>query len=167
MNVCKKIYRTSDGFDDMIMFSDGKSLTGLIFSDSTDKSKFGEGEERNLPVFGQTEEWLDAYFSGRDPGAAPPIDLGDLSEFRKRVTELMLEIPYGSTRTYGEIAATIAAERGVKRMSAQAVGGAVGANPVCIIVPCHRVMGAGGKLTGYGGGIQNKIALLKLEGVIK
>ncbi len=90
-----------------------------------------------------------------------------MSEFRRRVTELMLEIPYGSTRTYGEIAATIAAERGVKRMSAQAVGGAVGANPVCIIMPCHRVMGAGGKLTGYGGGIQNKIALLKLEGAIK
>ena len=70
MNVCKKIYRTPDGFDDMIMFSDGKSLTGLIFSGSTDEGKFGEGEERNLPVFVQTEEWLDAYFSRPRGGAA-------------------------------------------------------------------------------------------------
>jgi methylated-DNA-[protein]-cysteine S-methyltransferase len=77
----------------------------------------------------------------------------------------MREIPYGKTVTYGDIARAIAAKRGVGRMSAQAVGGAVGANPICIIVPCHRVMGAGGKLTGYGGGIENKKALLWLEGI--
>ena len=77
----------------------------------------------------------------------------------------MREIPYGKTVTYGDIARAIAAKRGVGRMSAQAVGGAVGANPICIIVPCHRVMGVGGKLTGYGGGIENKKALLRLEGI--
>ena len=158
-----KSYLTPDGFDDMIMYSDGESLTGLIFARSRDERKSGESEEKNLPVFDETERWLDEYFAGHDPGFTPAFDLGEISDFRKRVTEIMLGIPYGETITYGDIAMMIAKERGVARMSAQAVGGAVGSNPVCIIVPCHRVMGADGKITGYGGGISNKAALLKSE----
>lgn len=162
MTYCKS-YRTPDGFDDMIMYSDGKSLTGLIFAHSRDERKFGDCTESDLPVFADTEQWLDEYFSGKDPRFTPAFDLGKISDFRKRVTEIMLGIPYGETLTYGEIAEKIAKERGIARMSAQAVGGAVGSNPICLIVPCHRVMGAGSKITGYGGGINNKAALLKSE----
>lgn len=158
-----KSYRTPDDFDDMIMYSDGENLTGLIFARSRDERKFGESEEKDLPVFAETERWLDEYFAGRDPGFMPAFDLGEISDFRKRVTDIMIGIPYGETITYGEIAETIAKERGIARMSAQAVGGAVGSNPICIIVPCHRVTGSHGKITGYGGGISNKEALLKSE----
>lgn len=103
------------------------------------------------------------FFSGRDPGFFPPIHLTG-SDFRNRVGEIMCEIPYGKTVTYGWIADKLAKERGIGRMSAQAVGGAVGRNPICIIVPCHRVVGSNGSLTGYGGGILQKKALLELEG---
>lgn len=114
-------------------------------------------------VFELTEKWLKLYFEGKDPGFLPPYRLTG-SDFRKRVGEIMLEIPYGKTITYGDIAQKIAAERGLERMSAQAVGGAVGHNPISIIVPCHRVVGTNGSLTGYGGGMPKKVALLTLEG---
>lgn len=146
------------------MASDGESLCGLWF----DGQKYfastvkGETEDKLLPVFEQTKEWLDIYFSGNEPDFTPKLSL-DGSKFRKAVWDILLTIPYGSVMTYGEIAKILAKQRGILRMSAQAVGGAVGHNPVSIIVPCHRVVGTNGNLTGYAGGIDKKISLLKLE----
>ena len=127
-------YPTPEGFDDLLMCSDGETLTGLWFEGSRD----------------------------------PAYRMDGLTPFRKQVSDIMCEIPFGQTVTYGEIAKRIAETRNLaplptRKMSAQAVGGAVGWNPICIIVPCHRVVGANGNLTGYGGGMHNKIALLKLE----
>lgn len=114
--------------------------------------------------FAAARKWLDIYFSGKEPDFIPPISLEKLSPFRKRVCEIMLEIKYGHMLTYGGIAKRIESETG-KRVSAQAVGGAVGKNPVAIIIPCHRVIGAGGNLTGYAGGLDRKIYLLNCEGI--
>lgn len=185
-------YTTPENFDDMIMMSDGVSLCSLVFKNSPDVTKaFKRAAERekenlseeghavllknvsgsetekreDLEIFEQTREWLDIYFGGKNPDFLPSLSPGIRTEFCARVSEIMKEIPYGKTITYGEIAKRIAEEKGIKRMSAQAVGGAVGLNPVCIIIPCHRVLGAKGKLTGYGGGIKNKIGLLRLEGI--
>ena len=155
--VCK--YETPNGLDDLLMESDGKVLTGLHFVDSV----HGDCEERDLPVFRETCRWLDCYFSGRKPAFTPPYRIDGLTPFRKDVTDAMLAIPFGQTTTYGSIAAGIARKHGLAKMSAQAVGGAVGWNPICIIIPCHRVIGANGALVGYGGGIGNKIALLAHE----
>ena len=144
--------------------SDGDALAGLwldgqhIFADSLEK----EREEKLLPVFEDTCRWLDIYFSGKDPGFTPKLSVCT-TDFRKRVLEILLTIPYGKTMTYGEIAAQIAREKGLKQMSAQAVGGAVGHNPISLIIPCHRVVGAGGSLTGYAGGIDKKANLLQME----
>lgn len=156
-------YKTPAGFDDMILNSDGEFLTALCFEHSRDVRKLKEGEPKKLPVFEETVRWLDLYFSGKQPDFIPKFRIS-ATPFRERVVESMLKIPYGKTVTYGDIAAEIAKERGLTRLSAQAVGGAVGFNPICIIVPCHRVVGANGSLTGYGGGIRNKVALLELEG---
>lgn len=162
--IYRQNYATPDGFDDMVMISDGEKLTGLLFTDSEDMRKFSLPEnETSLPVFDKTKEWLDEYFGGEIPSFTPDFRVSALSPFQKRVSEIMQEIPYGKTMTYGEIAAEIAEERGIKKVSAQAVGGAVGANPICIIIPCHRVLGANGAITGYGGGIKNKANLLNLE----
>lgn len=150
----------------MWMSSDGELLTGLWFEGSKDTGKHvRNGTEQLLPVFKSTICWLDVYFSGNAPDFTPAYRIGNMTDFRGEVQHIMQEIPYGKTITYGDIAREIADSRGIERMSAQAVGGAVGSNPICIIVPCHRVMGAGGKLTGYGGGINNKKALLDLEGI--
>lgn len=149
---------------DITMASYGDSLCGLWF----DGQKYfastvkGETEDKILPVFQQTKKWLDIYFSGNEPDFTPKLSL-DGSKFRKAVWDILLKIPYGSVMTYGEIAKILAKQRGISRMSAQAVGGAVGHNPVSIIVPCHRVVGTNGNLTGYAGGIDKKISLLKLE----
>ena len=116
----------------------------------------------NRPLFAEAKRWLDLYFSGRDPGFLPPLRY-DSTPFRKTVCEIMLTIPYGKTMTYGEIAAEVARQRGMSKMSAQAVGGAVGHNPISLMIPCHRVVGTNGSLTGYGGGIQRKVKLLELE----
>ena len=157
-------YGTPDGFDDILMFSDGFFLTELRFEQTHKKYEQKEFcEEKNLPVFNDVRRWLDIYFSGRDPDFTPDYRINGLTPFRKDVFEILLKIPFGKTVTYGEIAAETAKKRGIAKMSAQAVGGAVGWNPVCIIVPCHRVIGADGSLTGYGGGIKNKSALLELE----
>ncbi|MBR1599727.1 MAG: methylated-DNA--[Lachnospiraceae bacterium] len=147
------------------MASDGDALIGLWF----DGQKYfadvldDEYEKRRLPVFDETERWLDTYFGGKEPKNTPLLRL-KTSEFRKAVWEIMLTIPYGKTMTYGEIAKRIAEERGLVTMSSQAVGGAVGHNAISIIIPCHRVVGADGSLTGYAGGIERKRELLKLEG---
>ena len=118
--------------------------------------------EKEQPLLQDTKRWLDIYFSGRAPDFLPPLRY-DSTPFRKAVCEIMLTIPYGKTMTYGEIAAAIAKQQGLSKMSAQAVGGAVGPNPISLIIPCHRVVGTNGSLTGYGGGIARKVKLLELE----
>lgn len=146
------------------MVSDGEALRGLWiegqhhYPDSLKKLPI----EKNLPLFEQTKRWLEDYFSGKVPEMLPPL-APEGSEFRLRVWELLLEVPYGETTTYSDIAKQIAKERGIAKMSARAVGGAVGHNPISILIPCHRVIGADGSLVGYGGGLEKKIALLRLE----
>ena len=150
----------------ILLAGDEQGLTGLWFTEGGRYTGLGlkkEASRCEMDYFDQTKEWLDIYFSGRDPGFFPRIHLVG-SDFRNRVGEIMCGIPYGKTVTYGWIADKLAKERGLERMSAQAVGGAVGHNPICIIVPCLRVVGANGNLTGYGGGILRKKALLELEG---
>ena len=144
--------------------SDGQALTGLWFDG---QKYFGDTlseqyEEKDLPVFRETKRWLDIYFSGQAPDFTPPLSM-ETTPFRKRVWEIMLTIPFGQTMTYGESAAQIAAEKGLTTMSAQAVGGAVGHNSISLIIPCHRVVGTNGSLTGYAGGIDKKVQLLTLE----
>ena len=116
-------------------------------------------------VFERTKKWLDSYFSGHNPDFTPPICLKGTS-FQEDVWEILKRIPYGKVISYGAIARQIAEKRGLKRMSAQAVGGAVGRNPIAIIVPCHRVIGSDGSLTGYAGGLDKKTKLLRIEGVL-
>lgn len=163
--IYKCIYRTPEEFDDIFMNSDGEVLTGLWFKDSKDEKKHNsDAKEKNLPIFKETAKWLDIYFNGNVPDFTPKYKIDNFTPFRKEVLETINNIPYGKTITYNDIANTIAAKRNIKRMSAQAVGGAVGWNPICIIIPCHRVIGTNKSLTGYGGGLKNKKALLKLEG---
>lgn len=119
--------------------------------------------QKETATLAEVKRWLDIYFSGREPDFLPPLHpLG--TPFRRAVWELLLQIPYGRTVTYGELARRLAAKQGLVHMSAQAVGGAVGHNPISILIPCHRVVGSGGNLTGYAGGIDKKVRLLELEG---
>ena len=143
--------------------SDGDALFGLWFDGQKHYADVLQSPHReaDLPVFQETCRWLDLYFSGRDPGFIPKLCLRG-TRFRKEVWEVLLCIPFGKMMTYGEIAAVIAANRGIEKMSAQAVGGAVGHNPVSLIIPCHRVVGVGG-LTGYAAGVDKKIRLLSME----
>ena len=162
--IYKCTYETPKEFSNIIMNSDGEYLTGLWFEDSRDSSKHKINcEEKNLPVFNETKKWLDLYFSGKVPDFTPKYKIENLTPFRKEVIDIMNTISYGKTLTYNDISKIITKNRGIKKMSAQAVGGAVGWNPICIIIPCHRVVGTNGSLTGYGGGIKNKVELLKLE----
>lgn len=148
------------------MGSDGEALVRLDFEGSRfyDFSFVESGEEKELPVFVQTKKWLDLYFAGERPDFLPAI-APEGSEFQRKVWEILLQIPYGKAMSYGEIAERMAKEQGIKKMSAQAVGGAVGRNPISLLVPCHRVIGKDGKMVGYGGGLDRKIALLKIEGI--
>lgn len=160
----KYIYKTPEKLSNMIMNSDGEYLTGLCFEGSRDSSKHVINcEEKDLEIFKESSKWLDIYFSGENPNFTPKYKIANLTPFRQEVIDIMNSIEYGQTLTYNDIAKAIAEKRGIKRMSSQAVGGAVGWNPICIIVPCHRVVGTNGSLTGYGGGIKNKVELLKLE----
>ncbi len=150
----------------IMLTSDGAALTGLWFDGQRffPEEQTAVHDEKPPAVFDETRRWLDVYFSGRAPGFTPPMNLSrNATPFRKAVWEILLTIPFGRTMTYGEIARILAARNGMKKMSAQAVGGAVGHNPVSLIVPCHRVVGAGGSLTGYGGGLDRKRYLLDLE----
>ena len=156
------VYTTPAGFDNLLMTSDGKVLTGLHFVKSCNAAE----PNKALPIFKDVRRWLDIYFSGREPDFTPDFRIDNATPFRKNVLEILSHIPFGKVLTYGEIAKSIAERNGLAKMSAQAVGGAVGWNPICIIIPCHRVIGANNKLTGYGGGIENKIALLRLEGAL-
>ena len=144
--------------------SDGIALIGLWF----DEQKYFADTigidriEKNLPIFKETKKWLDIYFSGKEPDFTPALQMRT-TPFRQRVWEIMRTIPFGQTMTYGQIAEKIAQEKGLKQMSAQAVGGAVGHNAISLIIPCHRVVGTNGSLTGYAGGLDKKVQLLKLE----
>ena len=145
----------------ILLASDGAALVGLWFEG---QRHFARGlgpacERSDLPVLAQAARWLDTYFSGRDPGFTPPLNLRGTA-FEKSVWTELAKIPRGQTATYGEIAARL----GLPRGAARAVGGAVGRNPVSLIVPCHRVVGANGRLTGYAGGLERKRFLLALEG---
>ena len=167
--------------------SDEEGLTGLWFDgqkyfgsgilkdeDLKREASKGEGLEdgrvqekadrKNQPVLKQTVKWLDIYFAGQQPDFMPPLHMMG-TPFRQKVWQILLDIPYGKTITYGEIARILAKEQGDCPMSAQAVGNAVGHNEISIVIPCHRVVGAKGNLVGYAGGIERKIALLKLEQV--
>lgn len=147
----------------MFMTSDGEYLTGLFFYDSRDIFKKALDERKELPIFLETKRWLDIYFKGEDPNFTPSYRIENLPPFRKEVLDQIKKIPYGKVITYGDIAKEIARKKEIKKMSAQAVGHAVGWNPICLIIPCHRVVGIKGNLVGYGGGIMHKYQLLQLE----
>lgn len=158
------IHRYHSPLGNILLAADDIGLTGLWF----DGQKYyannlaEEHQEQNTPVLEQTKEWLDIYFTGREPQFMPPIHMTG-TPFQLAVWEILRRIPYGKTTTYGEIAKEIARQRGLPHMSAQAVGGAVGHNVISIIIPCHRVVGTNGSLTGYAGGIDKKVKLLTLE----
>ena len=144
--------------------SDGKSLTGLWFVGKVNDAKEHSDIEikDDLPIFGHVETWLESYFSGKQTPITFPLQpKGTI--FQERVWKILQEIPYGETMTYGEIAQRIAKEKCVATYSAQAVGQAVGKNPISILIPCHRVLGKNGALTGYAGGVHRKEQLLNLE----
>ena len=147
----------------ILLASDGETLTGLWFEGQKHfgSTLSGDETERALPVFDEAVRWLDAYFSGGDPGRLPPLAPRG-TDFQRAVWALLTEIPYGRTVTYGELAAALE-ERTGRPASPRAVGGAVGRNPISILIPCHRVVGADGSLTGYAGGLKRKKALLSLE----
>ncbi len=153
---------------EMTLLSDSKNLTGLHFENSANPRNLGknlrESNADSRDIFAQTKQWLDLYFSGKIPPFTPKLALKG-SDFALRVWEILLTIPHGATMSYGEIARQIAREKNIAKMSAQAVGGAISRNPIAIIVPCHRVIGVNGNLTGYAGGMARKIALLRIEGV--
>ena len=141
--------------------SDGMALTGLYFDGERDFPDLSAAHKKDLPVFGEVMRWLDLYFAGKEPDFMPPLaPVG--TTFQQAVWEILKTIPYGGTTTYGAIAKRLEKSTG-KRMSAQAVGGAVGRNPISILIPCHRVIGADGSLTGYAGGLDKKEYLLGLE----
>lgn len=154
----------SSPLGEMLLSGDGEGLTGLWFEGQKHFARGLDGsrEEREDPLFGTAKRWLDVYFSGREPDFSVPLRLTGTA-FQREVWALLRDIPYGHTATYGELAAALAARRGVPRVSARAVGSAVGRNPVSVIVPCHRVVGADGGLTGYAGGLERKARLLALE----
>ena len=159
------IYHLPSPLGGITLASDGEALTGLWF----DGQKYFADtlspvhEEKRLPVFAQAEQWLAVYFSGKQPDFTPKLAMRT-TPFRKAVWEILQTIPYGQTMTYGEIAAQLTARAGQSRISARAVGGAVGHNAISLIIPCHRVVGARGSLTGYAGGLEKKRRLLVLEG---
>lgn len=163
--LCKSIYDSPLGV--ITLASDGQNLTGLWIESQLDPHKEvikDASLDDNLEVFVRVKSWLDRYFAGEKLTIDGLPIFMDGSPFRKAVWNILREIPYGKLITYGDIAKEMAVLSGVDRMSAQAVGGAVGHNPISIIVPCHRVVGTDGNLTGYAGGIDLKIRLLELEG---
>ena len=151
---------------DILLASDGTALTGLWFAGAkyAPSPRLWERSDQ-LPIFRQSGRWLDQYFAGAAPDVLPQIRLSG-TPFRMAVWSLLLEIPYGCVTTYGAIARQLAKKRSAPAPSAQAVGGAVGHNPLSILVPCHRVVGSDGSLTGYAGGLERKAALLRLEGLL-
>lgn len=156
----KYFWRYNSQLGEIFMQSDGVNLTALKFGKFSD---FGaEFKEQNLQIFADTCAWLDIYFSGISPNFTPKISL-EGSDFQLEIWRILMQIPFGTTMTYGEIAREIALKRQIPKMSARAVGRAVGANPIAIIIPCHRVIAKEGKLTGYAYGLDKKEFLLNLE----
>ena len=149
-----------------LLAADEIGLTGLWFEGQKYFSGHlpAEHMEQESPILAEAKRWLDIYFAGSQPDFCPLLHLTG-SAFRQSVWEMLLQIPYGQTTTYGEIARQLAKKRGLARVSAQAVGGAVGHNEISVIIPCHRVVGTNGSLTGYAGGLEKKIQLLQREGV--
>ena len=148
----------------ILLAADEIGLTGLWFEGQKYFAYTLPDEQiaKETPILAEAKRWLDLYFSGEEPAFTPPLHpVG--SDFRQAVWQILLQIPYGKTMTYGEIAREMAKIQNVPHMSSQAVGGAVGHNVISIIIPCHRVVGTNGSLTGYAGGIDKKIALLELE----
>ena len=148
----------------ILLAADEIGLTGLWFEGQKYyAAQLPEAHtEQETPILAEAKRWLDIYFTGKEPDFLPPLHpIG--SAFRQAVWEILLQIPYGQTMTYGEIARRMAAQKGLARMSAQAVGSAVGHNEISVIIPCHRVVGTNGSLTGYAGGIDKKMRLLELE----
>ena len=156
--------RYHSALGDILLAADEIGLTGLWFVGQSYFAETLPAEQiaQETPILAQAREWLDIYFSGKEPDFTPPLHpIG--SPFRQAVWKLLLQIPYGQTTTYGEIARQMEKLQNRPHMSAQAVGGAVGHNGISIIIPCHRVVGTKGSLTGYAGGLDKKMALLELE----
>lgn len=151
-------------FGDITAVTNGEQLVEMLLPGQSSQMEevITEVSKKNIDVLKITQEWLDIYFTGKEPDFMPKIK-PEGTAFREAVWGILLKIPYGEVTTYGWIAEEIARERGIEKMSAQAIGGAVSHNPISIIVPCHRVIGKGGNLTGYGGGLGLKIKLLKFE----
>lgn len=151
---------------ELLFCSDSKGVAALWFA-GRDKSYDDFARNGRFAAGGHNvavKTWLDEYFSGHNPGFIPPLSLHG-SGFSIKIWEMLLDIQFGKLTTYGELARMYAAKEGLAHMSAQAIGGAVGRNPVCIIIPCHRVVGAGNCLTGYREGLDRKAALLSFEGI--
>lgn len=148
----------------IMLAADGQALTGLwfegqkYFADKLDR----DHRQKKIPVFERAETWLSMFFHGEAPDFMPPLSMKG-TPFQKEVWEELLAIPFGQTTTYAEIAPKIAKRRGLASMSAQAVGNAVAHNPISLIIPCHRVIGSDGSLTGYAGGLEKKVWLLAME----
>ena len=148
----------------ILLAADETGLTGLWFDGQKCFARDlpAERVEQNTPALSEVKRWLDSYFTGKEPDFMPPLHpIG--SAFRRSVWDILLRIPYGQTTTYGEIARQLAEKQGRPCIAAQAVGGAVGHNKISIIIPCHRVVGTNGSLTGYAGGIDKKVKLLEWE----
>ncbi|MCF1616867.1 methylated-DNA--[protein]-cysteine S-methyltransferase [Tetragenococcus koreensis] len=152
--------KTDSPLGPLVLTSDGENLTGLWFEN---RSTIQESwQEKELPIFTETQSWLQEYFTGKDPAWMLPVK-PEGTDYRKNVWKALLEVPYGETTSYKDIAQMVDAASPDRKTSARAVGGAVGKNPISIIIPCHRIIGSDGDLTGYGGGIDRKIKLLELE----
>lgn len=151
---------------EMILACDEAGLVGVWFVGQKYYPEKATFQPVSHPILSRTVEWLEKYFKGLKPAVLPPLHLRG-SEFQLQVWSLLCEIPYGETLTYSDLARKIASKRGMPSMSAQAVGGAVGHNPISILIPCHRVVGANGSLTGYAGGLERKEWLLAWERVEK
>ena len=182
MNKIEFTHHYNSPIGGITLASDGEALIGLWFDGQKYFADALEGdyryceekdcekkdwEAKNLPVFRMTDRWLDIYFDGKAPDFTPPLRM-KTTDFRREVWEILLTIPYGQTMSYGEIAKQIGEKRLLSsKTSARAVGGAVGHNSISLIIPCHRVIGADGSLTGYAGGLDKKIWLLKHEGILR
>lgn len=149
---------------EIVLAAEEDALIGLWFSDQKYalRGLSAEAVEGSAPVLTEAKRWLEQYFSGAQPDFLPVLQPGGTA-FQQAVWQELLRIPYGGTSSYGTIAAALAAQRGLPQMSARAVGSAVGRNPISLMIPCHRVLGADGSLTGYAGGLERKKALLRLE----
>ncbi len=164
MNAYTHIYPSPIG--DILIASTGSAITGLWFIGQMYFPVDLIRNDARIPIFDDADRWLNRYFAGDDPGNMPPL-LPRGTKFQMLIWDILRTIPRGSTTTYGAIARIAAAQLGRAHMSAQAVGGAIGHNPISIMIPCHRVIGTDGSLTGYAGGIDKKLHLLTLEGIIK